>query len=151
MSMSSCINVKKLLVENPSFDNLNKIQTLFAEFASKTYDLQSKMHDRIEYLENLYNDKPTLCEQTQKIDGIASLTQTLELALPRISDKIRKLYGETKRFKASTYGIIAEIPDYSDEIKSLSNKIMRDIQTNAQESMAKMGFVLEDLLGKQVR
>ena len=148
--MSHCVTVKELLVENPSFDNLNKIQTMFAQFANKTFDLQSKMHDRIDHLEDLYNDKPTLCKNTQKINGIASVTQRIEISLPRILDKLRKAYGEIKRFKPSSYGLLVEIPDYTNEIKHYSNKIMSGIKTNAQESMAKMGFVVQDLLGKQV-
>lgn len=149
-SISHCVTVKELLIENPSFDNLNKIQVMFAQFANKTYDLQSKMHDRIDYLKELYNDKPTLCENTRRVNGIASVTQSIEISLPRVFDKIRKTYGETKRFKPTSYGILVEIPDYTDDIKYLSNRIMSGIKTNAQESMAKMGFVVQDLLGKQV-
>ena len=149
-SISHCVTVKELLVENPSFENLNKIQVMFAQFANKTYDLQSKMHDRIDYLEDLYNDKPTLCENTRRINAIASVTQSIEISLPRVFGKIRKAYGQTKRFKPTSYGILVEIPDYTDDIKYLSNRIMSSIKTNAQESMAKMGFVVQDLLGKQV-
>ena len=149
--MSSCIVVKELMVENPSFENLNQIQTMFAQFANKTYSLQSKMHDRIDYLEDLYNSKPTLCESKRMVDGVAAVTRTIEIMLPRVLDKLRKGYGEMDRFRPSPYGILVEIPDYSDHIKYLSNKIMSDIKTNAVESMNKMGFVVQDLLGKQVK
>ena len=120
---------------------------MFAQFANKTYSLQSKMHDRIDYLEDLYNSKPTLCESKRMIDGVASVTRAVEIML----DKKRKAYGEIDRFRPSPYGILVEIPDYSDNIKYLSNKIMGDIQANAVDSMAKMGFVVQDLLGKQVK
>ena len=123
---------------------------MFAQFANKTSDIQSKMHDRIDYLEDLYGNKPTLCDKTRQVNGIASLSKTIEIALPRVLDKIRKGYGSMKRFKPGTKGIMVPIPDYSQEIRQLSNQIMSGIKTNAQESMAKMGFVVEDLLGKQV-
>ena len=151
ISMSSCVRVKQLLVDNPSFDNLNKIQTMFAQFANKTYSLQSQMHDRIDYLEDLNTDKPTLCADKRMTDGVASVTRTIDIMLPKVLTKLRASYGKIKRFRPSgTYGILHEIPDYSEEIRDLSNKIIEAIKTNAQESMAKMGFIVKDLLPKQV-
>lgn len=149
--MSSCVAVKELLVDNPSFENLNKIQEMFAEFAEKAYSLQSKMHDRIDYLEDLFNSKPEICKHKRMVDGVASATKTIQIILPKMLDKMRNAYGQIDRFRPSPSGILVEIPDYSDQIKSLSNKIMSDIQANAVDSMAKMGFVVEDLLGKQVK
>ena len=124
---------------------------MFAQFANKTAVIQSKMHERIDDLEELYDNKPALCENKRQVNGIASLSRTIEIALPRVLSKIRKGYGEVQRFKTSAKGIMVPIPDYSQEIRQLSNQIMSGIKANAQDSMTKMGFVVEDLLGKQVK
>lgn len=148
--MSSCVTVQQLIVENPSFENLNKIQSMFTEFAEKIYSFQSKMHERIDYFENLHDTKPRLCEHKNKINGMVSVSQVIEFMMPEVLNKMRKAYGEVDRFQTSSYNIIWPIPDYTQKIKQISNNVMLGIQTNTVESIAKMNFVVTDLLGKQV-
>ena len=138
--------------DNSAADGLGPIQNLFQKFANMTRDIQEKMHNRIDYLEDLHENVPRLCEHKRMIDGIVSVVQSVELMIPRVVDTIERRNGQIKRTQKSTYGLlpIIEIPDYSDQIRDLSKQIMDGIKANAVESMNKMGFIVTDLLGKQV-
>lgn len=154
VNLSSCIAVKQQVTENPSFDNLDKIQAMFAEFAEKALDLQTKMRDRIDSMGELFVDVPNLCNKKRMVDGVVSMTKTVDIMLPNVLERIRRSYGDVKRHRFNTRGFCdrfcVEIPDYSQKIIDLNWKIMGDMKQNAVDSIEKMSFVVEDLLGKQV-
>ena len=150
--------MKELIEENPSFENLDKIEALFDQFANKTYQLQSYLHDRIDSIEDLYNSKPSLCENKRKINSIASMTKSIEITLPRLLSTLRRsnqvkrmqiVYKPTPRGPVMDW-IFPSVRDFSDDVKQVSRDVMEGIQNNAVESMDKMKFVVTDLLGKQV-
>ena len=139
-----------MLVENPSFENLNTVKELFADFADKAFEIQSKFHERIEYFDDLYNQKPTLCTNFEQLNGVVSLAQTIQISLPRLLSKLRKVYAGKKRLHPSEFGILVEIEDYSQEIKDVSENIMNAMQESSKQTMDKMGVTVTKLLGQQV-
>ena len=155
--MSHCIAVKELIEENPSFDNLNTIRELFVEFANKTYEIQSALHNKINSFEDLINSKPKICKNKQQINRLASSFKSFEVVMPSFFDGLQKSYNEIEH-SVNQRGIAdwvcdklcVEIPDYTSRIKASSANIIRGIMSNAVDSVDKMGFVVTDLLGKQV-
>ena len=77
LKLTSCVKVKELVIKNPSFDHLNKIQDLFTKFSAKLFEIQAKLHARIDYFAELNQQKPQLCKQADFVNELASTTQFL--------------------------------------------------------------------------
>ena len=158
---SGCIAIGDLLFDDiirliETTDILTQLQNLFGEFAKFLYDIQTRMYDRLDFLEDQHESLPKLCESKQRTEDFTSFTRKFDLLIQPLIDTAQTTKTHNKRHRSSTFGNlgilpIVEIPDYSAEIKQVSSKIMNAIMGNAVESFEKMGFVVTDLLSKQVK
>ena len=107
--------------------------------STKIYEVQSNFHQRIDYYEDLYDNKPTLCKNQQFVNGLASIVQFSELRLPRFRQHL-----------VGMYELFPPIYDYTNDIKVVSNRIMDNLKKQVVESMDKMSFVVNPMLQQQI-
>ena len=139
LNLTSCVEVKKMVIENPPLDNLNKLQELFAKLSTKIFEVQENFHKSIDYYEELYNSKPTLCKNQQFVNGLASVVQFSELRLPRLRQQM-----------VGMYELFPPIYDYTNDIQVVSNRIMENLKSQVVDSMDKMSFVVNPMLQQQI-
>ena len=139
LSLTSCVEVKKIVTGNSPMENLNKLQELFAKTSVKIYEVQANFHDRIDYFEDLYQSKPELCRNQQFLNQITFASQFTELRLPKLRKQMVEMYG-----------LFPPIYDYTNDIKITSNRIIDNLKSQVVDSMNKMSFVVNPMLQHQI-